>query len=62
MRRIPRLSLIALLGLGMPLGVVGQGWQHIGTVQKTEKLPDGVELTAGKAKVRVPVHQCPSCG
>ena len=30
-----------------------QGWQHIGSVQRVEKLPDGVELTAGKAKVRV---------
>src|SRR5271170_2638844 len=30
-----------------------QGWQHLGDVKKTEKLPDGVELTAGPAKVRV---------
>ena len=30
-----------------------QGWQHIGKVSKVEKLPDGVELTAGKSKVRI---------
>ena len=30
-----------------------QGWQHLGNVQKVEKLPDGVELTAGAAKVRI---------
>jgi alpha-glucosidase len=29
------------------------GWQHIGNVQRVEKLPDGVELTAGSAKVRI---------
>ena len=36
---------------------VGQGWQHIGRVERVEKfqdgLQDGVELTAGQAKVRV---------
>src|SRR5271170_2426689 len=29
------------------------GWQHIGNVQRVEKLPDGIELTAGSAKVRI---------
>ncbi len=35
------------------VGTAAQGWQHLGQVQKVEKLPDGVELTAGTAKVRV---------
>ncbi len=30
-----------------------QGWQHVGAVQHVENLPDGVELSAGRAKVRV---------
>src|SRR3989441_12671629 len=30
-----------------------QGWQHIGAVQRVEKLKDGVELTAGKSRVRI---------
>ena len=34
---------------------VAQGWQHIGNVQHLTKLNDGVELVAGKAKVRVTV-------
>jgi len=34
-----------------------QGWQHIGKVQSVEKLKDGVELTAGSAKVRVTVFR-----
>ncbi|OLC98521.1 MAG: hypothetical protein AUH86_04725 [Acidobacteria bacterium 13_1_40CM_4_58_4] len=34
-----------------------QGWQHIGNVQSVEKLKDGVELTAGKVKVRVTVFR-----
>jgi alpha-glucosidase len=35
------------------VGTSAQGWQHLGQVQKVEKLVDGVELTAGTAKVRV---------
>ena len=30
-----------------------QGWQHIGAVQHVDKLRDGVELTAGRAKIRI---------
>ena len=30
-----------------------QGWQHLGTVQHVDKLRDGVELTAGHAKIRI---------
>src|SRR6266705_5438426 len=30
-----------------------QGWQHLGKVQRVEKLKDGVELSAGSAKVRI---------
>src|SRR5262249_50886954 len=30
-----------------------QGWQHIGSVQRVTKLSDGVELLAGRAKVRI---------
>jgi alpha-glucosidase len=33
------------------------GWQHIGNVQRVEKLQDGVELTAGSAKVRITVFR-----
>src|SRR5208282_5905614 len=33
------------------------GWQHIGNVQRIEKLQDGVELTAGSAKVRITVFR-----
>jgi alpha-glucosidase len=40
-----------------PVALFAQGWQHIGSVQRVEKLPDGVELTAGKAKVRVTVFR-----
>lgn len=38
-------------------GINAQGWQHIGKVQSVEKLKDGVELTAGTAKVRVTVFR-----
>ena len=50
-----RLRSVAGLWLCLSLGVLAQaqGWQHIGDVQHVEKLLDGVELTAGSAKVRV---------
>jgi alpha-glucosidase len=34
-------------------GAMAQGWHHVGDVQKVEKLADGVELTAGAARVRI---------
>jgi len=48
-----RFVLPAFLVLITPVALFAQGWQHIGNVQKVEKLPDGVELTVGKTKVRV---------
>lgn len=46
--------LVCALGSGATLA---QGWQHIGKVQHVEKfqdsLQDGIELTAGAAKVRI---------
>src|SRR6266404_9036614 len=46
-----------IFALLAPVALLAQGWQHIGSIQKVEKLPDGVELTAGKAKVRVTVFR-----
>src|SRR5258708_17863820 len=58
MQRIsPRFLLPAVLALILPAASFAQGWQHVGSVQKVEKLPDGVELTAGNAKVRVTVFR-----
>src|SRR5437667_1623564 len=49
---------IGLLACALSGGaVVAQGWQHVGKVQRVEKLKDGVELTAGAAKVRVTVFR-----
>jgi alpha-glucosidase len=31
----------------------GNGWQHIGRVQSVKRLPNGMELTAGRARVRI---------
>jgi alpha-glucosidase len=46
--------LVYALGAG---AAPAQGWQHLGKVQRVEKLKDGVELTAGTAKVRVRVFR-----
>jgi alpha-glucosidase len=49
---------IGLLAYVLGGGIaVAQGWQHVGNVQRVEKLKDGVELTAGTAKVRVTVFR-----
>jgi alpha-glucosidase len=49
---------IGMLASTMVCGLaVAQGWQHIGKVQRVEKLRDGVELTAGVAKVRLTVFR-----
>ena len=51
------------IGIGLLASVLGsgfaaaQGWQHLGKVQRIEKLKDGVELTASEAKVRVTVFR-----
>ena len=57
LRDSQRLLPPVFLALLTPLALFAQGWQHIGSVQKVEKLPDGVELTAGKAKVRVTIFR-----
>ncbi len=49
-RRVGVGLLASTLGCGI---AVAQGWQHIGKVQRVEKFDDGIELTAGPAKVRV---------
>ena len=49
---------IGLLGSALWCGIaVGQGWQHLGKVQRVEKIKDGVELTAGAARVRITVFR-----
>src|SRR6266446_9687745 len=49
-----RRSALSLLAFAFcATGVWAQGWQHIGAVQRVDKLKDGVELTAGRAKVRI---------
>ena len=58
MRSLLRLTGIALLVCALgSVPVVAQGWQHIGKVVRVETfkegLQNGVELTAGLAKVRV---------
>ena len=48
------LGAAALLGAFSCAAARGQGWQHVGAVERVEKLNlDGVELTAGAAKVRI---------
>jgi alpha-glucosidase len=45
---------IGLLVLALWCGAAAaQGWQHLGKVQRVDKLKDGVELSAGAAKIRV---------
>jgi alpha-glucosidase len=51
---LTRLAPAALFAAAVfPISAFAQGWQHVGAVQHVEKLPNGVELSAGTAKVRV---------
>jgi alpha-glucosidase len=51
---LTRLASAALFAAAVfPISAFAQGWQHLSAVQHVEKLPNGVELTAGTAKVRV---------
>jgi alpha-glucosidase len=54
MSRLIRWTAIGfLLGAISVSSVAASGWQHIGNVQRVEKLADGIELTSGPAKVRI---------
>jgi len=54
MLRFAKWTSISLLFSVASIGnAAASGWQHIGNVQSVEKLTDGVELTAGLAKVRI---------
>jgi alpha-glucosidase len=48
-----RALLLLLLATSLPLTALGAGWQHIGEVRRVERLPDGIELVAGPARVRI---------
>ena len=53
LRKLIALAWVSFQLLAAAAPSSAQGWQHIGNVQRVEKLPDGVELTAGTAHVRV---------
>ncbi|MGB8473314.1 MAG: glycoside hydrolase family 31 protein [Candidatus Acidiferrum sp.] len=54
MLRLARCTGISLLFWTIHIsGAAATGWQHIGNVQRVERLKDGVELTAGSAKLRI---------
>src|SRR6266481_1461357 len=58
MTRFARRLGIGLLASSLGCGIaLAQGWQHLGKVQRVEKLKDGVELTAGAAKVRLTIFR-----
>jgi len=51
--RIGRLLVVLTIWLALNTVSAAQGWQHLGSAQQVTKLPNGVELTSGSAKVRV---------
>ena len=54
MKRLARRITMGMLAFTLAgASALAQGWQHVGKVQRVEKLNDGVELTAGAAKVRI---------
>lgn len=54
MSRVVRfLSFAVLIYAVVVYGASAPGWQHVGSVQRVEKLADGLELSAGSSKVRI---------
>jgi alpha-glucosidase len=54
MSRLARWTSVGMLACAFSASsAMAVGWQHIGNVQRVEQLQDGVELTAGSAKVRI---------
>jgi alpha-glucosidase len=51
--RAHRFAIVLLLSLLVCAWSGAQGWHHLGNVQHVEQQKDGVELTAGSAKVRI---------
>ena len=52
-RLIGRVAMAVSITLSACGLVFADGWQHVAAVQRVDKLPDGIELTAGRAKVRI---------
>ena len=48
-----RFLLFAAMVCSLSSGIRAQGWEHVGKVDGVEKRGDGVEVTSGKAKVRI---------
>src|SRR5580704_19422772 len=54
MSQLAKRSAMGLLVCAFSISsAAASGWQHIGNVQRVEKLRDGVELTAGSARLRI---------
>lgn len=52
-RFVVQWMLLWSLALPSAMPALAQDWQHVGNVQRIERLPDGMELTAGKAHLRI---------
>lgn len=52
LRVVRRVGVVVVLAFSARV-TTAAGWQHVGNVTRVEKLADGVELTAGEAKVRI---------
>src|SRR3954465_692029 len=50
---VRRAVLCLFAGLFWCAWTCAEGWQHLGAVRRVEKLGDGIEVTAGRAKVRI---------
>ena len=56
-RFLRQVILLCTLALAAAASGCAQSWQHLGSVQRVERLPDGVELTSGKARVRITAYR-----
>ena len=57
MRKWVKCAILICAWIAISGTAFGQGWQHIGNAERVEKLPDGVELSSGHARVRITVFR-----
>jgi alpha-glucosidase len=48
-----RVAIVLFISCCWAGAAIANGWQHLGAVERVDKLKDGVELTCGKSKIRI---------
>src|SRR5260370_17519172 len=53
LKTVKRSAILLFFAALGSVNAAADGWQHLGPVQRVEKLKDGIELLAGKSRIRI---------